>query len=170
MQAGQPYARFGFADVGSDSSRATNALAAREGLVLLTNPPMLSAAIAASAATSASVTAAAGALPAALARMLPFAQGQGGHTVVIGFAANDTWPIVGSYVEQFCPDGSGDCFPSILAAIAGMYCLYNSRLLLCIVTETPINPHPPTFPAQPSASRWPFHLAATPLRTAQVPK
>ena len=94
VQEGQPYSRYGAADVGSDASRATNAIAAREGLVLLANP--------------------------AERPPLPFSRHGGGATVVVGFAGNSSWPLAGSYVSQYCLDGSGDCFPGLTAAIAAL--------------------------------------------------
>lgn len=89
---GQPYLQYGAADVNSDATQAANALASREALVLLQNP----------------------------GNLLPFVLGSGAVTAIIGFGANNTKNYVGNYVNQYCPDNSGDCFPSLFQAVVAL--------------------------------------------------
>jgi len=86
----QPYLKYGENEIATPSARADNALAARQALVLLQHGD------------------------------LPFARGQAGATLVVGFCGNSTGSLVSNYVNQFCADGSSHCFPSLLEAISSL--------------------------------------------------
>lgn len=86
----QPYLKYGEGDIATPQAAADNALAARQGLVLLAQGP------------------------------LPFPRGSGGVTAVLGFCGNSTSSLVSNYVNQFCPGGGSACFPSIAASIGAL--------------------------------------------------
>ena len=88
--ADQPYLRYGEESIATPAALADNALAARQSLVLLQRGP------------------------------LPFARGGAGATAVLGFCGNSTGALVSNYVNQFCPGGRKDCFPSLLQSIAAL--------------------------------------------------
>ena len=86
----QPYLKYGEEKIATPAARADNALAARQGLVLLQGGP------------------------------LPFPRGTpGAVTAVIGFCGNSTDALVSNYVNQFCVNGR-ECFPTLLQSIGGL--------------------------------------------------
>jgi hypothetical protein len=86
----QPYLKYGEEEIATPQAAADNALAARQGLVLLAQGP------------------------------LPFPRASGGVTAVLGFCGNSTSSLVSNYVNQFCPGGGSACFPSIATSIAAL--------------------------------------------------
>jgi beta-glucosidase-like glycosyl hydrolase len=90
--ADSPYLALGLKDLASASAQQANDIAAYEAMTLLQRGP------------------------------LPFAPGQGGTTLVIGFGANSTRALVGNYVNEYCAAGDEGCpgFPTIAAAIAAL--------------------------------------------------
>lgn len=95
--ADSPYFAYGLDELASPGAAEANAIAAREGLVLLARGTV------------------SGGAPA-----LPFARGGGGETAVIGFAANNTGKFLGNYVSQICSKGGDTCFPSLLESIGAL--------------------------------------------------
>ena len=101
---GQPYLAIGLEAVGSEESSAINALAARQGLVLLKNE----------------------------GSVLPFAPARGGHAgpaaaaaaaaslpvLLVGFPGDSVAALLGNYWSTVCPDSTTQCFPSLLQALA----------------------------------------------------
>ena len=88
--ADQPYLKYGAESIATPAARAENALAARQGLVLLQRGA------------------------------LPFARGAGGTTAVLGFCGNSTRALISNYVNQLCADGGYACYPTLLQSIAAL--------------------------------------------------